>query len=119
MKVITMMAVAHDTVAGALFPGDPVERRSLIGKADSDQISFTLLTFGEGSANAFHTHTNDQAIVIIEGVCIVATEHETREVTAADVVIFPAGENHMHGPKPGHRCSMISITPQGTTTKVM
>jgi quercetin dioxygenase-like cupin family protein len=118
MKVMRMKDVAHDIVSGDLFPTGKVERRLLINKAESAQLSFTMLSFEVGAENAWHVHTNDQAVLVTEGVAICATETETREVTAADLVIFPAGENHMHGPKPGHRCSFLSITPAGTTTTV-
>jgi quercetin dioxygenase-like cupin family protein len=118
MKIVRMKDHEHDMVAGALFPKGPVERRMLINKAESEQLSFTLLSFAAGTENAFHIHTNDQAILVTEGVAVCATETERFEVTAADLVIFPAGENHMHGPAPGHSCSFLSITPAGTTTTV-
>lgn len=118
MKVVRMKDVEHDIVSGALFPKGEVQRRLLINKAESEQLSFTMLSFAVGAENAWHIHTADQAVLVLEGVAICATETETREVTAADVVIFPAGENHMHGPKPGHACVFLSITPAGTTTTV-
>jgi quercetin dioxygenase-like cupin family protein len=118
MKVVRMQDVGHDVVTGALFPKGRVERRLLINKGESAHLSFTLLTFEAGAENAWHVHTADQAVLVLEGTAICATEHETREVTAAEVVIFPAGENHIHGPKPGQGCSFLSITPAETTTTV-
>jgi quercetin dioxygenase-like cupin family protein len=118
VKIVRMMEVGQDLVSGALFPGAPVARRSLISRQDSEQLNFTLLTFGPGSENAFHTHSHDQALVVVEGVGIVATEHEEHVVTAADVVLIPAGENHLHAARRGGTCSMLSITPQGATTTV-
>ena len=113
-----MKDVGHDIVTGALFPKGEVQRSLLINQAESEQLSFTMLSFEVGAENAWHIHTADQAVLVIEGTAICATATETREVTAADLVIFPAGENHMHGPKPGHACSFLSITPAGTTTTV-
>lgn len=118
MKIVRMRDVGHDIVSGALFPKGEVQRRLLINTAESEQLSFTMLSFSAGAENAWHIHTADQAVLVLEGVAICATETETREVTAADVVIFPAGENHLHGPKPGHGCVFLSITPAGTTTTV-
>lgn len=118
MKVVRMRDVGHDIVSGALFPKGTVERRLLINKEESAQLSFTMLRFEAGAENAWHVHTADQAVLVLEGTAICATEHETREVTTADVVIFPAGENHVHGPKPGESCCFLSITPAGTTTTV-
>lgn len=118
MKVVQMRDVGHDIVSGALFPKGTVERRSLISKEESEQLSFTMLSFEAGAENAWHVHTADQAVLVLEGVAICATEHEIREVTAAEVVLFPAGMNHMHGPKPGESCTFLSITPAGTTTSL-
>lgn len=117
-KVVRAMEAGSDLVSGPLFPGEPVMRRSIISRQDSEQLSFTLLTFGPGSQNAFHTHSHDQALVVVEGVGIVATEHEEHVITAADVVLIPAHEKHSHAARPGETCSMLSITPQGTTTSV-
>ena len=118
MKIMRMQDVAHDIVSGELFPKGRVERRMLVNKDQSQQLSFTMLSFEPGAENAWHIHTHDQAVLVTEGIAICATAGETREVTAQELVIFPAGENHMHGPKPGHGCTFLSITPAGTTTKV-
>ena len=118
MKVVRIDDVTAEAVAGALFPGGGVTRRSLVSARDSAQLSFTLLSFAAGAGNAFHTHSQDQVLVVTAGTGIVATEHGTREITAADIVLIPAGENHWHAGSGESPVSFISVTPPGTTTHV-
>lgn len=118
MKIVSIERNPQEAVGGALFPAGAVARQSLIAGQDSAQLSFTLLSFAAGAANAFHIHTHDQVIVVMSGTAIVATEHEQREVTAGDVVLFPAGENHWHAASSRDPVVFISVTPKGTTTEV-
>jgi quercetin dioxygenase-like cupin family protein len=118
MKLIRSQDVAQDDFAGALFPAGPVQRRSLVNKPESAHLSITWLHFAVGKENAFHIHTHDQVVLVIEGVALCANETERFEAQVGELVVFPAGENHMHGPKPGHACTMLSLTPAGTTTTV-
>lgn len=116
MQIITIDNDPRETVVGNLFPAGAVTRQTLV--TGSDQLSLTLLNFTEGAANAFHTHTGDQVVLVLSGTGVVATETEEQEVRAGDVVLFPAGENHLHAARPGHTVSFVSITPKGTTTAV-
>ncbi len=118
MKIVTQQPAAQAAVGGALFPAGGVVRQSMIGAADSAQLSFTLLHFDAGATNAFHTHTHDQVIVVVAGTVTVATEHERREVGPGDVVLFQAGETHWHAGSAHGAAAFLSVTPQGTTTQV-
>ena len=118
MKIVKMDNAVQEPVGGALFPSGNVARQSLLGGKDSQQLSFTLLRFEAGAGNAFHIHTHDQALVVVSGVAVVATEHEQREVGPCEVVLFPAGENHWHAASAHQGVTFLSITPAGTTTTV-
>ena len=118
MKVVRIDPAPQEAVGGALFPTGGVTRQSLIAGPDSQQLSFTLLSFAAGAANAFHTHTHDQVLVVTSGTGVVATVQERREVTVGDVVLFPAGENHWHAASADAGVAFVSVTPKGTTTAV-
>ena len=44
-----------------------------------------------------HRHTSDQILIITEGTGVVATPDEEKTVSAGDVVLIPANEDHWHG----------------------
>ncbi len=119
MKIVRMEAVATDEVVGPLFPKGVVTKQSVLSGADSQSLSFTLLSFAPGARNAWHTHTGDQVVLVTRGKARVGTEHEERVVTASDVVFFPAGEVHWHAGEGDEPASFLSVTPQGTTTDVV
>jgi quercetin dioxygenase-like cupin family protein len=47
----------------------------------------------------------------------VATDQEERTVTAGDVVLIPAGENHWHGAPGATPMSHITVQVKGGTTQ--
>jgi quercetin dioxygenase-like cupin family protein len=118
MKVVRMDQVGTEPVEGQLFFGNPVRRLALFSPEESQHLSFTVLSFSAGSQNAFHIHSHDQVVVITEGKCLVATEQTEQTAAVGDVVLFPAGENHMHGPVGQAPLTFVSITPKGTVTTV-
>ena len=119
MKIVRIDPAAQEAFEGALFPSGGVARQTLIGAQDSAQLSLTLLNFGAGASNAFHTHSQDQVIVVASGTGLVATETEVREVGVGDAVLFLAGEKHWHAACAACGVGFISITPKGTTTTVV
>jgi quercetin dioxygenase-like cupin family protein len=48
---------------------------------------------------------------------VVATEAEEREVSAGDVVLIPAGENHWHGAPGATAMSHITIQSKDSKTQ--
>jgi quercetin dioxygenase-like cupin family protein len=56
-----------------------------------------IINFGKGVRNKFHTHDYEQILIVTAGEGIVATDKEEKTVTAGDIVLIPAGENHWHG----------------------
>ena len=114
-----MEAAKGEAVTGALFPSGAVTRQSILSAADSKQLSFTLLSFAPGAENAWHTHTGDQVVLVVQGRARVGTRDEERSVTANEVVLFPAGEVHFHAGDGTEPAAFLSITPQGTTTTVV
>jgi quercetin dioxygenase-like cupin family protein len=118
MRLVRLAELPRESLSGALFPGAPVLKSAVLAASDSAQLSFTLLTFGPESGNAFHTHTHDQVLLAVEGTGVVATATASMEFGPGEVVLVPAGEDHWHAAAPGRHCAMLSITPQGTATTV-
>jgi quercetin dioxygenase-like cupin family protein len=78
-----------------------------------------VVSFGKGVRNKFHTHESDQILVVTEGKGIVSTEGVKKEVTAGDVILFPAGETYWHGASDDSTFSQIAISrAESKTTQV-
>ncbi len=68
------------------------------------------VTFEPGARTAWHTHPAGQALIITFGRGRVQREGgPVEEVTAGDVVFFPAGEKHWHGASPDTAMSHYAI----------
>lgn len=117
MKIVRTDDVESRPAAGALFSGGVVSHQGLVSPKES-QISVTLMTFGAGARNAFHTHSHDQVVMVVEGKAVVATESERQTIGVGDVALFLAGENHLHAGLDGAPVKLLSITPTGTVTTV-
>src|SRR5579862_7266165 len=96
MKVVHMNDLPREPTGGPLFIGQ-VFRQLIVDPDESRSFNFSVINFSAGSRNKFHQHTSDQILIVTEGSGMVATEQEEREVSAGDVVLIPAGENHWHG----------------------
>jgi quercetin dioxygenase-like cupin family protein len=111
MKVVKPKEVAKEPAVGDLFTGNPVTRQAVIPKEDSKTFNFGIVSFSAGSRNKFHKHTSDQILVVTEG-----TEQEERTISAGDVVLIPAGENHWHGAPGDTPMAHIAITAKDSQT---
>jgi quercetin dioxygenase-like cupin family protein len=100
-----------------LFTGKEVTVQQLI--PEGGDYNMSIVNFGKGVRNKFHTHESDQILIVTGGKGIVATEHEQRAVTVGDVISFPAGEKHWHGATEDSEFSHIYITRTGGRTTQM
>jgi 4-carboxymuconolactone decarboxylase len=114
MKVIKSESTKFTAAVGGIFRG-PVQRKPLVGEAQSKQVTTALVKFDAGGRNIFHRHTHDQVLYVTEGEGIVATEQEEITVHAGDVIVIPAGEKHWHGATPHSGMAHITIGTPGTT----
>jgi quercetin dioxygenase-like cupin family protein len=108
MTVVKIGEAPKEAYVTPLFTGPDVTRQSLI--SDSKELRVSIVNFGKGVRNKFHTHDRDQVLVVIAGNGIVAREKEEKVVTVGDVVLFPAGEKHWHGATKDSEFSHIVIT---------
>jgi len=115
LKIIKIEGTPEQERSGGIFTGT-VKIKSLVSEAiGSKDLSVSIVHFPKGVKNIFHNHTYDQALYILEGKGIVASEKE--KVTAVPGMVFfiPAGENHWHGATDDSSFTHISILRPGET----
>ncbi len=115
MKVVKVSQVPAEAAGGRLFTG-PITRQSIIAGQESRQFAVHQVNFAQGVRNKFHTHTNDQVLIVTSGKGICATEEQEVTVSPGDVILFPAGEKHWHGATADSAFAHIYITGADTAT---
>jgi quercetin dioxygenase-like cupin family protein len=116
MKVVRTGDLPKEPAVSPLFTGE-VFRQLIIDPTESQSFNFSIVNFTAGSRNKFHQHTSDQILIVTEGTGVVATDQEERTVSAGDVVLIPAGENHWHGAPGTTPMSHITVQTKGSTTQ--
>ena len=107
MKVVTIDRVTDEPNGSKFFTSNDVSHQRIV--TDSKDLRMNMMNFGKGVRNKFHSHTGDQILIVTKGRGVVATDHEQREVTVGDVIMFPAGERHWHGAAEGFEFSHLTI----------
>jgi quercetin dioxygenase-like cupin family protein len=111
MKIVKINEVPKEPFVIPLFTGSDVTRQSLV--SDSKDLMVSIVNFGKGVRNKFHTHDGDQVLIIIAGSGMVATEEEKKAVTVGEIALIPAGEKHWHGATKDSEFSHIVVTRTG------
>jgi quercetin dioxygenase-like cupin family protein len=117
MHVVTMNDVPKKPRIAPLFTSDDVTVQPLI--PEGGDYNMNIVNFGKGVRNKFHVHESDQILIVTKGKGIVVTEHEQREVSVGDIILFPTGEKHWHGATEDSEFSHIYITRTGGKTTQM
>jgi quercetin dioxygenase-like cupin family protein len=116
MKVVSTNDLPRQPAASPLFTG-AVFRQVIVDPSESTSFNFSIVNFSAGSRNKFHQHTSDQILIVTEGTGVVATDAEERTVTAGDVILIPAGENHWHGAPGSTPMSHITVQTKDSKTQ--
>ena len=116
MKVVKLSEIQKESVNAPLFTGGEVNRQTPFPAEDLTNMNFGVVSFGAGARNKMHRHTSDQILIITEGTGVVATTSEERTVSAGDVVLIPAGEDHWHGAPGETSMAHITIQAKGSQT---
>ncbi|MFZ7104337.1 MAG: cupin domain-containing protein [Peptococcaceae bacterium] len=118
MKVINIKQVPEEPVTGPLTTlfTSPVTMQGIIGKEVSSNFIITHVNFERGVRNKFHSHSNEQILIVTEGKGIVATENEEITVMSGDIIYIPAGEKHWHGAAEDSTFSHLYVWPPDTRT---
>lgn len=102
-------------------PEDPGRAQRLAGGTDvaakrlveGDYYRIAVTTYAKGVRLKFHSHSEDQLLVVVSGNGVVATEEEERIVLVGDFIHTPAGVMHSHGAAKDSEASYIFVNPQG------
>jgi len=116
MKVVKMSDLPSEAVNTPLFTGGDVSRQTPFPADDLSSLNFGIVSFGAGARNKMHRHTSDQILIVTEGTGVVATNEEEKTVTAGDVILIPAGEDHWHGAPGDTPMAHITIQAKGSQT---
>jgi quercetin dioxygenase-like cupin family protein len=111
MKIVKMNEVPKEQYIAPLFTSPDVTHQTLV--TDGKDLRASIVNFGKGVRNKFHSHTGDQLLIITAGKGFVVTEKEKKMVTVGDMVLFPAGEKHWHGATEDSAFSHIVVTQTG------
>lgn len=96
--------------AAPRFAGE-VRRAAVLERPD---LTIALVQFVEGARTHWHTHPEEQVLVVLEGDCRLRTRtSEERLARQGQVVHLAAGEEHWHGAAPGATMTHLSITTGG------
>ena len=117
MHVVSIRDVPKTPRVSPLFTSKEVSVQQLI--PEGGDYNMSVVNFGRGVRNKFHVHESDQILIVTKGKGIVATEHEQREVSIGDIILFPTGEKHWHGATEDSEFSHIYITRTGGKTTQM
>lgn len=111
MKIIKVSEVPKEPYLNPLFNGPDVTKQFIV--SDSKDLQLSIINFGKGIRNKFHTHDSDQILIVVAGEGVVATEKEKKNVTIGEVIFIPAGEKHMHGATDDSEFSHIVVLKAG------
>lgn len=92
-----------------------VRMHNLVRPEESGKVELIGVFFEAGARTIPHVHSTDQALYILEGEGIVATEHERRVVRAGDIAAIPAHIWHWHGATRTSAMAHLSMRPAGPT----
>ena len=114
MNIVKMDEVPNEPIVSPLFTSSNVTRQLLA--SGSQDYNLSIVNFGKGVRNKFHTHDSDQVLFVTKGNGIVATEYEQQVVEVGMIILIPAGEKHWHGATDDVLFSHITLTRMGSTT---
>ncbi len=96
--------------AAPRFDGE-VRRAAVLERPD---LNIALVQFVNGARTHWHTHPEEQILVVYEGECRLRTRSgEERIARQGQTVRLPGGEEHWHGALPGTTMTHLSITTGG------
>lgn len=98
--------------AGAEPHFDGEVRRSAV--LQRPNVTISVVQFVDGARTYWHTHPEEQILVVLEGDCRLRTRTGEEQIARqGQVVHLPPGEEHWHGAVPGSTMTHLSITTGG------
>lgn len=77
--------------------GTPLLSAGVVSEFSDVDATAAEVTFRPGERTKFHAHAGVQILYVTDGIGIVATREEEREVSEGDLIAFDPGEEHWHG----------------------
>jgi quercetin dioxygenase-like cupin family protein len=87
--------------------------QTLVGGAGSRELDIVAVFFADGARTTPHTHSTDQVLYVVSGLCMVGDDSGRRQVGPGDYVLLPANRWHWHGAAPGQSMCHVSIRQPG------
>ena len=115
MKISRISEVPKIPFINSLFTSEDVTSQAVL--SDSDEYEMRVVNFGRGVRLKFHSHSQEQILIVTSGKGIVATDDEERVVFPGDIIFFPKNEKHWHGATADSEFSHIFIYRKGTEYK--
>ena len=115
MKINRISEVPKVPFINALFTSEDVTSQEVL--PDSTEYEMRVVNFGRGVRLKFHSHSQEQILIVTAGKGIVATEDEERVVLPGDIIFFPKDEKHWHGATADSEFSHIFLYRKGTKYK--
>lgn len=109
MKVVHFKNIKPTKNGPPLFTG-VVTLNTPFADVLAADLSITYVHFPKGVRNKFHTHSNDQVLIVTKGKGIVATKEKEEQVSEGDIIWVPKGETHWHGAGADDDFTHISVT---------
>lgn len=82
----------------------------LAGPAQGDGLDVAVVSFDAGAATPEHVHHGGQVLVVLSGTGYVEVSGAREVLQPGDVVVTPAGEQHVHGAAGSGPFSHVSVT---------
>ena len=108
MKILIPSEIPEVIQHQPLFIGESA-MQTLVDKGMSKDFWSCLRRWPAGARAKYHSHSNDQLIIVTEGKGMMATEKETAVVSPGQIVFIPAGEKHWHGATKDFSVAYIQI----------
>jgi quercetin dioxygenase-like cupin family protein len=122
VRIVKISEVEHKAESAATpvpgWTGGAVSRtfQEIVPAGMSKNFKCSVVNFDRGATTGFHSHSEDQILIIVSGVGIVATEEGERVVHVGDIAYCPAGERHWHGATKESSMSHIALIGAGSQT---
>ena len=88
----------------------PLAADWLRGPHQDDALDVALVHFAPGAATPPHVHHGGQVLVVTAGMGFVEVGGVVTDLMPGDIVVTPAGEEHVHGAAAGGSFSHLSVT---------
>lgn len=116
MKIIHLGSIKKQKFGPPLFTGK-VTRQSPVAVIEECDLSVDYVHFPKGVRNKFHSHSNDQLLIVTKGSGTIATKDTQYKIKTGDIIWIPAGEIHWHGAVLHSALTHISVTKAHTEIK--